>query len=234
MIAKCIGTGSSGNCYILKDNDGKMLLLDCGIPIKDIKIGVDFKVSDIVGCLVTHNHQDHSKSVKDLRCMGINVATPYESEPKNMNFGNFLVRYFRLDDNEGHFVHSNGDGSECPIYGYLIVHDKEPVKILYVTDAQYCKWRFKGITNMILGVDYVDDLVLDDNKAKQLHIYSGHMNIDTACEFIKATDREHTLNSVIIGHMSDTASDRGIFTERLSKATYANIYFAEKGKVIEL
>ena len=56
MIAKCIGTGSSGNCYALIDNDGKILLLDCGVSIKEIKAGIDFQVSNIVGCLITHSH----------------------------------------------------------------------------------------------------------------------------------------------------------------------------------
>lgn len=56
MYAKCLGTGSKGNAYALVDSEGHILLLDCGISIKDIKIGIDFQVSKIVGCLVTHSH----------------------------------------------------------------------------------------------------------------------------------------------------------------------------------
>lgn len=56
MNVKCLGTGSKGNAYALSDSEGNILLLDCGIPIKDIKIGIDFQVSKIVGCLVTHSH----------------------------------------------------------------------------------------------------------------------------------------------------------------------------------
>lgn len=37
MILTCLASGSSGNCYVLKDNKGKMLLLDAGIPIMKIK-----------------------------------------------------------------------------------------------------------------------------------------------------------------------------------------------------
>lgn len=56
MVAKCIGTGSSGNCYALKDKNGKILLLDCGLPLKEIKAGIDFQVSNLVGCVITHSH----------------------------------------------------------------------------------------------------------------------------------------------------------------------------------
>ena len=49
MILTCLASGSSGNCYVLKDSKGKMLLLDAGIPIRKIKKGCGWKVSDIVG-----------------------------------------------------------------------------------------------------------------------------------------------------------------------------------------
>jgi hypothetical protein len=177
---------------------------------------------------------DHSKSADDLRRMGVNVVTPYLGEVKDQSFGNFFVRFFSLVDASGHFVHSNGDSSECPIYGYLIMHDKEPLKLLYVTDCQFCKWRFAGVNNMILGIDYADELVDENNRAKNLHIYSGHLELNTACDFIRETDREHTLNNVIVGHLSDSASDRGLFRERIEKATYSAIHFAKKGETYEL
>lgn len=56
MRIKCIGTGSNGNCYSLTDNNGNILLLDAGLPINEIKIGIDFKVSKVVGAVVTHSH----------------------------------------------------------------------------------------------------------------------------------------------------------------------------------
>lgn len=56
MRLKCIGSGSDGNCYALKDKNGDILLLDCGISEKDIKVGIDFNISKVVGCLVTHAH----------------------------------------------------------------------------------------------------------------------------------------------------------------------------------
>lgn len=56
MKIKCLGTGSKGNCHALISESEDILLLDCGIPIKEIKIGIDFQVSKIVGCLITHTH----------------------------------------------------------------------------------------------------------------------------------------------------------------------------------
>ena len=56
MNVKCLGSGSKGNSHALYDSAGHILLLDCGVPIREIKIGIDFQVSKIVGCLCTHSH----------------------------------------------------------------------------------------------------------------------------------------------------------------------------------
>ena len=51
MTLKCIGSGSSGNCYTLTSDSGETLILDCGIPIKKIKKGLDWNVKGIAGVL---------------------------------------------------------------------------------------------------------------------------------------------------------------------------------------
>lgn len=56
MFVRCIGTGSSGNSYALYDNNGKILLLDLGVREKDIKKAIDYRISDVVGAVVTHEH----------------------------------------------------------------------------------------------------------------------------------------------------------------------------------
>ncbi len=55
MKLKVLSSGSIGNCYLLECNN-EILILDCGIPIKDIKIGLDFNLGGIQGVLVTHAH----------------------------------------------------------------------------------------------------------------------------------------------------------------------------------
>lgn len=55
MYLKCTQTGSTGNNYWIEYN-GQILLLDAGVPIADIKKSIDYRVGDVVGCLVTHHH----------------------------------------------------------------------------------------------------------------------------------------------------------------------------------
>ena len=77
MLVQCIGTGSSGNVLALYSNSGKILLLDLGLSVKEIKKAINFRTSDIAGAVVTHEHSDHSKSLKDFENMGVKVFKPY-------------------------------------------------------------------------------------------------------------------------------------------------------------
>ena len=78
---KCLATGSSGNCYLLS-TENETLILDCGIPIKEIKKGLDFDFSKVVGCVVTHSHKDHSASVDELKKLGIPIWQAYMEREK--------------------------------------------------------------------------------------------------------------------------------------------------------
>ena len=55
LSLKTISTGSKGNSYILK-NTNDILLLDLGVTEKEIKKAIDFKISDVSGCVVSHGH----------------------------------------------------------------------------------------------------------------------------------------------------------------------------------
>jgi glyoxylase-like metal-dependent hydrolase (beta-lactamase superfamily II) len=52
----CKGSGSSGNSYILRDDIGKILLLDLGLKKPDIMRAIDYRISDIDAAIVTHGH----------------------------------------------------------------------------------------------------------------------------------------------------------------------------------
>lgn len=230
MKLKCIASGSSGNCYTLTSNSGETLILDCGIPIKEIKKGLNWNIKDVVGVLCTHQHLDHSKSVKDFEAMGIPVFAPYRSL-KPMIIGDYKlkVQAFDLTTVDGRWTHTNADGSECPCYGFLITHP-EMGKMLYITDTELIKWRFKDINHILLGVNYDKDLVDKDNDPKTRHVFRGHLSIDTACDFVKANYSD-SLQNVIMCHLSSENSDSDSFIEKMKKvACGANVDVAEAGK----
>lgn len=214
MELMCIATGSSGNCHVLKADSGEMLILDCGISLDKVLSGIGFDIGNVVGALVTHHHSDHSRAAEGLKSMGVEIFAPYLQGARKGQYGDFKVHAFELTDTNGEWCHTNGDGTPCPCYGFLVKHD-EMGKMLYVTDTELCKYRFKGIDHMLVGTNYDLDCIKDD--AKSYHVASGHMNIDTSIAFAKAQDEE-TLKTYIMCHLSKENAARDLFIKKAAAA----------------
>ena len=62
-----LGSGSGGNATALVNDNNEILLIDCGLPIVEIKrrlSEVGLAYDDIKKVLITHMHVDHVKSIK--------------------------------------------------------------------------------------------------------------------------------------------------------------------------
>lgn len=84
---KSLSSGSSGNCYYLRSEEGG-LLIDAGIPARTIakelkSIGVSLEDGSIKGVIVTHEHADHIRTVGVLG--GIYHIPIYASVPVHNN-----------------------------------------------------------------------------------------------------------------------------------------------------
>lgn len=230
MKIKCLGSGSSGNCYALVADDGETILLDAGIPIIDIKRGLGWNVKNVVGAVVTHHHKDHSLSVSDLEHMGIPVFKPYESlEPMEIGFTGGKIMAFDLSTLDGKWTHTNADGTECPCYGFLITHP-EMGKLLYITDTEFCKWRFADVKHILISCNYQKKYIDDENVAKRNHVFRGHMELGTVKDFVMA-NKTDSLQNVILCHLSrDNADPSECVAEVKKIAPMANVDVAQGGK----
>lgn len=72
MDIKVLASGSSGNAYTISDGETS-LLLDAGISLRDIQTGTGFRVRQLAGAFITHEHRDHSKAAKDLARLGVDI-----------------------------------------------------------------------------------------------------------------------------------------------------------------
>ena len=176
---------------------------------------------------------DHSKSMTDFERMGIPVFAPFKSkEPMNLKGWNGTIQAIDMTDLQGNWMHTNADGTECPCYGFLITNP-DMGRLLYITDTELIKWRFKNINHILLGVNYDKSLIDNENQSKKNHVYRGNLSIDTACEFVKCNS--DSLETAIMCHLSDSNSDVDSFISKMKKVVPgANVCVAEKGLEVEL
>ena len=56
MLLRCCGSSSAGNSYALISSSGEILAIEAGVKFADFKKMINWRVSDMVGCIVSHEH----------------------------------------------------------------------------------------------------------------------------------------------------------------------------------
>ena len=218
MTLKCLSTGSKANCYVLKRDNGEMLILDAGLPISEIKKGIGFDVANLKGAVVTHSHKDHSLSAEKLKQL-TPVWEPYLSEQKRQHthLGDFDIQCFDLPHN----------GVENR--GFIIRVDGQT--ICYMTDLEYCPYSLtsQNIDTMIVECNYMKNLVPDDLPNLQ-HKVLGHCELGTTIGILQVSLR--TLKHIILVHMGQGTLDREKAMERIRDVVpeYITVMWARADK----
>jgi phosphoribosyl 1,2-cyclic phosphodiesterase len=230
MTIHSINSGSSGNSYVL-EIDGSYLLLDCGVAYQEIAKTIDFKMSRIVGCLLTHEHGDHSKSANELIRRGLNVYTSKGTRSKvNSNCIHVEnLKEFRIEDFTIIPFDVPHDAEEP--FGFLIRHEKIGL-LAFITDAMYCKYTFPGLRHVLIEANYSDESMTIENDYLKQRIKKSHMSIDTCCDFILANSQ--TLETITLLHLSDSNSNQEEFEQKIRQISGVRVYIAEKNKKINL
>ena len=233
---KVLGSSSEGNCYLLL-LEGETLIIEAGITYKEILKGLDFEIANVVGCLVTHEHKDHSKAVKDLIKNGIDVyssqgtfeklkvenyRTKVIKAMKWQRIGNFNILPFPVKH----------DAKE-PL-GFLIKH-KAIGSLLFITDTCYCEYAFKNVNNILVECNFVKDVLdkRDIPNSLKNRIVETHFELDNVAAFLKASDLSKVKNIMLI-HASHENSDKEVIRDRIEGVTGLPIIFANKGLEIGL
>jgi ribonuclease BN (tRNA processing enzyme) len=165
--------------------------------------------------------------------MHIPVFAPHEDAKKQIakkEYGPFKITALPLLDKDMEvWQHTNGDGTQCPCYAFLIEVDKQ--RLLYVTDTKLLVWNVKkwNINHMLIGLNYMPERV-DRNDFKTEHILTGHLSIETVKGIVDA-NMTSCLQNVILCHLSRGNTDSGKCIEEVKKvAGIANVDVAECGK----
>ena len=225
MKLKVLGSGSSGNCYIL-ESDTEALIIEAGLPFMEVKKALNFNVRKIVGVVVSHSHGDHSKYIAEYENAGIRVWKPY------------------FDNDAGYEIETKYFGKKFTVRDFDLVHDVDCLgfhiqhpdigTLVYATDTEYIKYRFKNLNHILVEANYSDDLI-DNEAVNREHVLRGHMSLQTALDFISTNDNP-ALRNVVLLHLSDKNSDSEQFLQKTKETVKygADCYIANRGLEISL
>lgn len=230
-----LASSSAGNCYQVTSGNLPPILLDAGIPYKDIQIATGFKLGGLAGCLLTHAHGDHAKSVKQLLDAQVDVFASAEcwAELGTKHHGARTVVPKDQIKVEGWTVKAFEAVHDSPgTLGYLL-SDNAGHTLLYLTDSAYSLYRFDGLTHIAIECNFSRDLLRERADSGDLstsrfrRTTMGHMSLETLLEMLKANDLSR-VQEIHLLHLSDANSDSALFRRRVQEVTGIPTFVAAK------
>lgn len=239
MNLKIINSNSAGNCYIL-ENETEALIIECGVTFSQIKQALNFQLKKVVGCLLTHEHGDHSKAINDVLAFGINVyATDGTFKALGVDKSHRAILTFAGDHFKvGGFRVKPFDVSHdvAEPVGFLIWHE-ETGTVLFLTDSYYCKYPFHGLNNILIEANYCKTILDrrmragENPKFLQDRVIKSHMSLATCKAMLGANDLT-AVNNIVLIHLSDGNSDAERFKREVEEQTGKVVTIADPGITI--
>lgn len=225
MDIKILASSSKGNCTVISDGSTS-LLLDCGLSIREIKHGLGYGLSQIAACLLSHAHADHARAAKDIVKAGIDLYTSPETINALSLTGHRVkpvkpMERFQIGTWRGLAFDAVHD---VPNLGFLLQSSAGGYKVLYLVDSAYCKYRFAGLTHILVGCNYSLDMLRENVAGGVLpvelknRIIRSHMSLQTAMDFLRANDLSKVWEIWLL-HLSKDNANKAEFKSTIQKTT---------------
>lgn len=239
MILSILGSNSNGNGYVIQ-NDNEALILECGFRFLDAQKALDFNTQKVVAALVSHEHGDHAKYVKEYKTRGIKIYASAGTLEKiglqnektilrhtqKVKIGNFTILPFNVKH----------DCAE-PL-GFLINHP-EMGNLVFATDTYYLPYTFDDVQHWLIECNYRKD-ILDKNcpkgsfkKVLRDRTLQSHMSYETCEKALLSNDLSPAKNIILI-HLSDGNSNAAEFKKNIEKSTGKMTFVADRNMTINI
>lgn len=232
-----VGSSSQGNSYALQSDSGEILLIEAGVPLKEVKKAIGYKTSKVVGCIISHAHSDHAKHIPEYLRAGINVSSNDEVSKKYLGvdtmyenitfrFGNFGVTPFPVEHDAKNF-------------GYLI-YEPSYGTIFFATDCYNLHFCIQGCKTYLAECNYSDailDKAVAEGKTPRSQadrIRLSHMSLEHAISWLQQCDAEHCASKIILIHGSARHLIPSAAVSKFQQVLGVPTYYAKAGLVVNL
>lgn len=230
----CFGSGSSGNSYAIKCNN-ETLLLELGLPCKEILRGLNYNINDVVGCLVSHAHSDHADQSTINKLIQYNIPI-YSCEETRKIHKRITTIKKRLKTTIGGFkIQAIPLKHSCECYGYVIEH-QEIGKLVFATDCSEFCYRIKNVNHWLIECNWSEDVLIDNmcNDAEMRSRHEQHLELEDTILALKE-NFSSSVNTIVLLHLSNGNSNEQMFKQRVSEELgFFNIHVAKKDLSLHL
>lgn len=240
MRLNVLGSDSNGNCYVLQ-TDKEALIIEAGVRFSEVKKALKWQLSKVVGAVITHEHNDHAKYVRDFVSNGITVlALPSVFRAKGIDSLSFRKE---IEPMHGYIVggfrvFAMPVCHDVPCVGFIIEHE-DMGRMLFVTDTMMLEYRVPGLNHILLEANYAEDILDAKIEAGSVplsmkpRLIHSHMEIETTKGILRANDLSG-VNEIVLIHLSNGNSDERRFVREVQETSGKPVYAAVAGLELNL
>lgn len=223
-----LGSGSSGNAFIV-ESCGSRILLECGFPYKDLLKRAKFDLPK--NCLISHSHGDHSVSAVDFVKWGGKVYTS-AGTAEALGCGIALPKR-EWSEVGGFSVYPFETQHDCvdPV-GYFIVCNKSNESLLFVLDTCYLRYVFNKLfthkSYIMIECNFDRETLSEKANDKHLErVIENHMSLQDLKLMLSANDLS-SVESIYLCHLSQENLDWQKAKKEVQELTGLPVYLANK------
>ena len=217
-------SSSHGNAYLVDDGDTK-ILIECGVTYKKLTQALGFRLTEVQGVLVSHEHKDHAGCVEKLIGSGFDVymssgtaeALDLPEKLLELAHGMESGEQFRIGTMDIMPFQAFHDALE-PL-GFVIRSEVDGDVLAYAIDTVNLPYRFPGAGILAVEANF-DKNILErcermPEKVRK-RVANTHMEIDKLCECLRRMDLR-SCRELYLLHLSDGTSHEGHFINKVRR-----------------
>lgn len=235
-----LGSSSQGNCYILQ-NDTEALILEAGIKFSAVKQALGYNLRKVAGCLVTHQHGDHAKFLREMLWSCIRVyALPDVFKAKGCLGERRAMAITPLQGfSAGRFdvmpipaIHN------VPCVGWVITHP-EIGRLMFLTDTMDCGYKINGLSHIMIECNFSMPLLVkavEEGRTPSFQLRDlpeRHLELQNCRALLADTDLSK-VSEIVLLHLSAENSDAPTFKREVERSTGRVVHIATPGLELEL
>ena len=217
-------SSSHGNAYLIDDGCTK-LLIECGVTYKKLCKALGFRLTEVQGVLVSHEHKDHAGCVEKLIGCGFDVylssgtAEALELPEKLLELAHGMEAGTQFQVGTMDIMPFQTFHDALEPLGFVIRSREDGDVLVYAIDTVNLPYRFPGAGMLALEANF-DKAILErcqrmPEKVRK-RVANTHMEIDKLCDCLKRMDLRGCRELYLL-HLSDSTSHEGHFINKVRR-----------------
>lgn len=230
MIFRAHASSSHGNLYLAECGSSR-LAIEAGLRFHEIREALDFRVSRLAGCLVSHYHADHARAARDLIRASVDVYASRETWDRlRLNGHRALMLQDRQEARVGPWrvlpFAARHDATGAMGF-YIEAPDGD--RLLFSCDTAYVPHRFSGLTHVAVEANYSEAWLgrSDTAPEQQTRLLRSHMSVERAIRMLFANDLSR-VREIWLLHLSDDRGHEDEFRRAVESATGKPVHIAPR------